>query len=31
MKKIDALLAFASADGVILFGAIVAYVVFLAL
>ena len=28
MKKIDALLAFASTDGVILFGAIVMYVVF---
>jgi hypothetical protein len=31
MKKIDALLDFASEDGVILFGAAVAYLVFLAL
>ena len=31
MKKIDAWLDFASRDGVILFGAVVAYVVFLAL
>ena len=31
MKKIDAWLDFASRDGLILFGAVVAYVVFLSL